>query len=111
MGLVCFAAWRARIRILKSARSPKSPPACRNVLRCCMTISWATRGFRVFSNATTTPQRAALALGLDPKLRPIDALKAWKDKRQSLRPHAPVTLNDAPCLENSARGEDVDLTK
>ncbi len=28
-------------------------------------------GFRIFTNATTTPQRAALALGIDPKLRPI----------------------------------------
>jgi len=34
-------------------------------------------GFRVFTNATTNVQRAALALGLDPALRPLDALKAW----------------------------------
>ncbi len=26
-------------------------------------------GFRVFTNATTTPQRAALALGIDPSLQ------------------------------------------
>src|SRR5207302_7456901 len=37
-------------------------------------------GFRVFTNATTTPQRAALALGIDPTLRPLDALKAWMGK-------------------------------
>src|SRR4051812_35819644 len=30
-------------------------------------------GVRVFTNATTNPQRAALALGLDPTLRPLDA--------------------------------------
>src|SRR6476659_10993914 len=47
-------------------------------------------GFRVFTNATTNPQRAALALGLDPKLRPLDALKAWMSKRQNLRMIAPV---------------------
>ena len=41
-------------------------------------------GFRVFTNATTTPQRAALALGLDPRLAPLDALKAWMQKRQKL---------------------------
>ena len=35
------------------------------------------RGFRIFTNATTHPQRAALALGIDPQLRPLDALKAW----------------------------------
>src|SRR5881275_3054650 len=27
-------------------------------------------GFRVFTNASTTPQRAALALGIDPSLKP-----------------------------------------
>ena len=41
-------------------------------------------GFRVFTNATTTPQRAALALGIDPSLKPLDALKAWMQKRQTL---------------------------
>ena len=43
------------------------------------------KGFRVFTNATTTPQRAALALGIDPRLTPLDALKAWMEKRKTLR--------------------------
>ena len=43
------------------------------------------RGFRIFSNAVTNPQRAALALGLDPALRPLDALKAWMEKRKTLQ--------------------------
>src|SRR3954466_249397 len=42
------------------------------------------KGTRVFTNATTTPQRAALALGIDPTLTPLDALKAWMKKRQAL---------------------------
>ena len=58
-------------------------------------------GFRIFTNATTNPQRAALALGLDPTLRPLDALKAWMAKRQTLKPHKPVTVKDAAFLENS----------
>ncbi len=68
-------------------------------------------GFRVFTNATTTPQRAALALGLDPSLKPLDALKAWMAKRQTLKPLKPVTVTQAPFLENSARGRNVDLRK
>ena len=43
------------------------------------------RGFRVFSNAATSAQRATLALGLDPALRPLDALKAWMEKRKTLQ--------------------------
>ena len=68
-------------------------------------------GFRVFTNATTTPQRAALALGIDPTLTPLDALKAWMGKRQRLTPHKPVTVTSAPLLENSMRGRQVDLGK
>ena len=68
-------------------------------------------GLRVFTNATTTPQRAALALGIDPSLRPLDALKAWMQRRQTLTPHKPVEVTSAPFLENSMRGRNVDLTK
>lgn len=69
------------------------------------------RGFRVFTNVTTSPQRAALALGIDPALRPLDALKLWKDKRQTLKWHAPAPVKDALFLENVQRGTDVDLNK
>jgi 4-hydroxy-3-polyprenylbenzoate decarboxylase len=69
------------------------------------------KGFRVFTNATTTAQRAALALGIDPRLTPLDALKAWMQKRQALTPHKPVAVTKAPFLENSMRGRNVDLGK
>jgi UbiD family decarboxylase len=69
------------------------------------------RGFRVFSNATTDVKRAALALGLDPTLRPLDALKAWMEKRKTLRPLAPVTVGSAAFLENSLTGADVDVAR
>ncbi len=68
-------------------------------------------GFRVFTNATVSPQRAALALGLDPALRPLEALKAWMAKRQTLSPQAPVMVKDGPVLENSDRDDKVDLGK
>ena len=54
------------------------------------------RGFRILTNAVTSAPRAALALGLDPGMRPLDALKAWMEKRKSLKPHAPVTVKHAP---------------
>jgi UbiD family decarboxylase len=67
------------------------------------------RGFRVFTNATVSPQRAALALGIDPALRPLDALKQWKSRRTALTTHEPVTVQHALFLENSRAGADVDL--
>jgi 4-hydroxy-3-polyprenylbenzoate decarboxylase len=68
-------------------------------------------GFRVFTNATVSAQRAAFALGLDPTLRPLDALKAWMTKRQNLRPQEPIVVEEAPVLENSFSGGAVDLAR
>jgi UbiD family decarboxylase len=65
------------------------------------------RGFRVFTNATVSPQRAALALGIDPRLRPIEALKEWRTRRGALKLHAPVTVRSGPLLQNSTREVDV----
>src|ERR1043166_2508043 len=69
------------------------------------------RGFRIFTNATTTPARAALALGIDPALRPLDALKEWMKKRQTLKVLPPAAAKAAPFLENSMRDSEVDLGK
>jgi 4-hydroxy-3-polyprenylbenzoate decarboxylase len=66
-------------------------------------------GFRIFTNATTNVQRASLALGLDPALRPLDALKAWMEKRTDLRPLPPTTVKAAAWRENSIGGFDVDI--
>lgn len=65
------------------------------------------RGFRVFTNATVSPQRAALALGIDPRLRPIEALKEWRTRRGALKLHAPVTVGSGPLLQNSTSEVDV----
>jgi UbiD family decarboxylase len=69
------------------------------------------RGFRVFTNAVTTPQRAALALGLNPALRPLDALRAWIDRRKTLAPRPPAVVGEAAFLDNTMQGDDVDLGK
>ncbi|HKD27720.1 MAG TPA: UbiD family decarboxylase [Xanthobacteraceae bacterium] len=68
-------------------------------------------GFRIASNVVTSPQRAALALGIDPLLRPLDALKAWMAKREGLVPRQPVEVANPPFMENSRRGNDVDLAR
>jgi UbiD family decarboxylase len=67
------------------------------------------RGFRILSNAVTSPQRAAIALGLDHGLRPLDALKAWMEKRRTLKSYAPVSVATAAYLENTRSGDEIDL--
>ncbi len=72
-------------------------------------IKGFSRGFRIFTNATTNVQRAALALGLDPTLRPLDALKAWMEKRKDLKPLPPAAVKKAAWNENTVSGSDVDV--
>src|SRR5262249_1431104 len=67
------------------------------------------RGFPIFPTATPSPQRAALALGIDRGLRPLDALKAWMEKRKTLQPRAPAVVKDAAFLQHTIKGNDVDL--
>jgi 4-hydroxy-3-polyprenylbenzoate decarboxylase len=74
-------------------------------------IKGFSRGFRIFTNATTNVQRAALALGLDPALRPLDALKAWMEKRKTLQPMPPVAVVRGSFLDNRMTGDDVDLAR
>ena len=69
------------------------------------------RGYRVFTNPLMAPERAALALGIDPTLRPIDALRAWMKKRQGMKIHKPLSVKEGPFLENSFAGANVDLEK
>ena len=69
------------------------------------------RGYRVFTNPLMAPERAALALGIDPTLRPIDALRAWMKKRQGMKIQKPVSVKDGPFLENSFAGANVDLAR
>src|SRR5580704_468179 len=72
-------------------------------------IKGFSSGFRIFTNATTNVQRASLALGLDPALRPLDALKAWMEKRKDLRPLPPAVVKNPAWRENSISGRDVDI--
>ncbi len=69
------------------------------------------RGFRIFTNAVSNPQRAALALGIDPALRPLDALAAWMEKRKTLQPREPVVVKDAAFFRNTMTGSTVDVGK
>jgi UbiD family decarboxylase len=74
-------------------------------------IKGYARGFRIFTNAVTGAQRAALALGLDPGLRPLDALKAWMEKRKTLKPYQPAAVKSASFLQNMRSGDQVDLAQ
>src|SRR5215510_9863966 len=60
-------------------------------------IKGFSRGFRIFTNATTNLQRACLALGIDPTLR-LEALKAWMEVRGGLQLRTPMEVHHADFL-------------
>ncbi|TGS39042.1 UbiD family decarboxylase [Mesorhizobium sp. M8A.F.Ca.ET.165.01.1.1] len=68
-------------------------------------------GFRVFTNATNSSVKAAIALGLDPSLAPLEALKRWKEKRSAFQRSGPLPqrLTEPLFLENTMAGHEVDL--
>lgn len=68
-------------------------------------------GFRVFSNATTSLQRASLALGFDGRGTALETLQLWKSRRNEIKPIAPRSVSNAAWSENIAKGEDVDLSR
>jgi 4-hydroxy-3-polyprenylbenzoate decarboxylase len=72
-------------------------------------IKGYARGFRVFTNATVSPQRAALALGIDPGMQPLDALREWRRRRAALVMHKPMAVKDAPVLQNSQNLKSIDV--
>ncbi len=74
-------------------------------------IKGAQLPFRVFTNPLNSPERAAIALGLDPQQRPVEMLKAWMVRRRSLAPQEPRLIEAGPFLDHSARGDAVDLTR
>ncbi|MBM4298116.1 MAG: UbiD family decarboxylase, partial [Deltaproteobacteria bacterium] len=68
-------------------------------------------GFRVSACTMGGVRRMAIGLGLDPALRPVDLVRAWKEKLKTFKAVAPREVQSGPVLENVMRGPDVNLLK
>jgi UbiD family decarboxylase len=66
-------------------------------------------GFRVIVNAVCSPVTTGLAFGLDPTLRGMDMIRAWKEKLGSYQPLKPVDVSNGPITENVETGARVDM--
>jgi len=62
-------------------------------------------GYRVFTNPLMAPERAAMALGLDPGLHPLQALRGWMKKRQGMQAVPPRLVNSADWLQHRFHAE------
>jgi 4-hydroxy-3-polyprenylbenzoate decarboxylase len=65
------------------------------------------KGFRVASNIFNTPQRSALALGLEPTAE--GSAERFAGFMEKLRPVPPREVGSGPITENIMRSEEVDL--
>jgi len=59
-------------------------------------ITGCPTGFRVVTNAICSPATTSLAFGLDPTLRGMDIIRAWKEKLQSYKPLKPLDVAAGP---------------
>jgi 4-hydroxy-3-polyprenylbenzoate decarboxylase len=66
---------------------------------------------RLFSGATNSSKRLAIALGLPVPKNPLDVVRAYRDRMQRHRPIPPKLVTSGPVLENVDRDEQVDLWK
>jgi 4-hydroxy-3-polyprenylbenzoate decarboxylase len=68
-------------------------------------------GMRLLSGATNSSKRLALALGLPVPDRPLEVVRAYRDRMKTHRPIAPRSVPTGPVLENVDRDEQVDVLK
>jgi UbiD family decarboxylase len=66
---------------------------------------------RLFSGATNSSKRLAIALGLPVPENPLDVVRAYRDRMQRHRPIAPKLVVSGPVFENVDRDDKVDLWK
>jgi UbiD family decarboxylase len=69
------------------------------------------KGFRVLVNAVCSPATTGLAFGLEPTLRGMEMIRAWKQKLGSYQPLKPVEVSSGPITENVETGMRVDMLK
>ncbi len=67
------------------------------------------RGYRVLSNALTSPARVALALGLPLGLEKVDMVRACRRLGDEQSRVAPRLVDEGPLLEHVQEGNEVDL--
>ena len=69
------------------------------------------KGMRLISGATNSSKRLAITMGLPVPEKPLDVVRAYRDRMKSHRPIPPKTVASGPVLENIDRDDKVDLLK
>ncbi len=69
-------------------------------------------GYRVITNMAASHRRVALLLGLPEGEKPMELVRAWREKTKGgFKPVPPIEVKTGPVKENVYTGSDVDLFK
>ncbi|MGH7773033.1 MAG: UbiD family decarboxylase [Candidatus Binatia bacterium] len=68
-------------------------------------------GFRVLANHQNSPRKQALVQNLPPDLSDLEVVRHMKEKRKQTNTLPPKEVEDGPILENSDRGDKVNIFK
>src|SRR2546430_3077624 len=69
------------------------------------------QGMRLISGATNSSKRLAITMGLPVPGKPLDVVRAYRDRMKAHRPIPPKSVATGPVFENIDRDEHVDLLK
>ena len=79
--------------------------------RCCSITSRVTSRLSRLYQRHHQRTTGGAGAGSRSELRPLDALKAWMEKRKTLRPSAAGSVGQAAFLENTLAGSAVDIAR
>jgi 4-hydroxy-3-polyprenylbenzoate decarboxylase len=67
-------------------------------------------GYRIVTNLAASKKRVSMFLGLPEKEKPIDYVKAWRERgKGGFKPIPPVQVKTGPVMENVHTGNEIDL--
>ena len=67
------------------------------------------KGFRVLVNSLGSLKRTALTLGIPPREKPLDLIRAWREYSKTVSPLPPKVVTDGPILENVKKGKEINM--
>ena len=74
-------------------------------------ITGYPKGYRVLLNAQGSLTRLSMCLGLPIIEKPMELVRAWRDKIKAAKMIPPKVVKEGPVLENVKEGKDIDLWK
>ncbi|MBI2184362.1 MAG: UbiD family decarboxylase [Thaumarchaeota archaeon] len=69
------------------------------------------KGYRVASNFMNTARRTAVVMGMPLDVPKMELIKHWKERVKSYKGIPPREVSDGPVMENTDKGDKVDLFK